>query len=47
MKKYSEPSVTVLLFANEDLLSSSGETENKLAFLPQEDGGDFGDFVSF
>ena len=47
MKKYLEPSATVLLFAREDLLSTSGETEDKLAFAAQEIGGNFGDFNMF
>ena len=47
MKKYLEPSVTVLFFAHEDILSSSAEVQNSLAALAQEDGGNFGDFNLF
>ena len=47
MKKYFEPSATLLIIAREDVLSTSGDATAVLGFLAQEDGGDFGDFNMF
>ena len=47
MKKYSEPSANVLLFACEDILSFSTEVEEVLTSITMEDGGNFGDFNMF
>lgn len=47
MKKYSEPSATLLTLTHEDILSTSNENVTALGWLAQEDGCDFGDFNMF
>lgn len=47
MKKYLEPSVTLLVLAKEDILNLSGDPVEILSPLEEEGMNDFGGFNAF